>query len=69
MLVPSAWGEADVCSLCDRGGLAGWNQTLVTTLEHQLGGSCDLGERPGEPGVQGQHCLSTEEFRPQDEGP
>lgn len=40
-----------------------WNQTLVTTLEHQIGGSCDLGERPGEPGVQGQPCLSMGEFR------
>lgn len=35
---------------------------LWSPLEHQIGGSCDLGERPGKPGVQGQHCLSTEEF-------
>lgn len=51
-----------MCSLRDRGSLAGRNQTLVTMLKHQTGGSCDLWGQPREPGAHYQHCLSVIEF-------
>lgn len=53
-------GANDVCCLSD----GGWNQTLVSTLRHQIEGPVACGGKAGGPGVHYQHCLFIGEFHP-----